>query len=133
MTTIILVSHSAKIVSGLSDMIDQMVHGSDMVKVVQAGGTEDGRLGTDPMKIMNAIQESGQSNHILVFCDIGSSIMSTTSAMDLIDDEELKKKVVLVDAPLVEGAFGAAVTASTTDDLATILEQVKEAKETKKF
>lgn len=133
MTTIILVSHSAKIVSGLADMIDQMVHGSDMVKVVQAGGTEDGRLGTDAMKIMEAIQGSASSSHILVFCDIGSSIMSTTSALDLIDDEALKKKVVLVDTPLVEGAFGAAVTASTTEDLDTILSQAKLAKETKKF
>lgn len=133
MTAIVLVSHSGKIAEGLSEMIGQMVRGSTAVKIVPCGGTEDGRLGTDAMKILDALTASHDASSILVFCDIGSSVMSASSAVDLLEDEALKKKVVLVDAPLVEGAFAAGVTATTTDDVQAILTQVDEAKKTKKF
>ena len=128
-----LVSHSKQITDGLKSMIDQMINGSKAVQIVSLGGTEDGGLGTDPMKILNAIKESADSKWILIFCDIGSSIMSTTSALDLLDDDELKAKVRCVDAPLVEGAFAAGVIATTTDDINDIISQVDDAKTQKKF
>ena len=54
MVGIVLVSHSNKLVEGLKDLISQMAVG---VKICVAGGTDDGRIGTDPMKIMSAIEE----------------------------------------------------------------------------
>ncbi|HBR86114.1 MAG TPA: dihydroxyacetone kinase [Firmicutes bacterium] len=133
MISVLLVSHSKQITDGLKSMIDQMINGSKAVLIVSLGGTEDGGLGTDPMKILNAIKESADSKWILIFCDIGSSIMSTTSALDLLDDDELKAKVRCVDAPLVEGAFAAGVIATTTDDINDIISQVDDAKTQKKF
>lgn len=133
MISILLVSHSKKVAEGLADMINQMAQNSTAVKIVPLGGTEDGRLGTDPMRIFNTINELKDSKAILVFCDIGSSIMSAESALDLIQDDSLKAKVKLVDAPLVEGAFAAGVIATTTDDVKDILSQVNDAKSEVKF
>lgn len=133
MTDILLVSHSKEITDGLAKMIRQMANDESKVKIYSLGGTDDGSLGTDPMKIYNTILTLNPADNILVFCDIGSSIMSTTSAMDLLGDNPIKAKIHLVDAPLVEGAFAAGVIATTTDDVTDILAQVDDAKSQKKF
>ncbi|PXZ04447.1 dihydroxyacetone kinase phosphoryl donor subunit DhaM [Gilliamella apicola] len=125
MISIILVSHSKKITDGLKEMIEEMVDSTGDVKIFSAGGTEDGRLGTDSVAIYNIIKQSSQHNNILIFADIGSAILSTETAIDLIEDEELKSKVTLVDAPLVEGAFVASIQAMVDKDVEGILAELQ--------
>ena len=125
MISIILVSHSKKITDGLKEMIEEMVDSTGDVKIFSAGGTEDGRLGTDSVAIYNIIKQSSQHNNILIFADIGSAILSTETAIDLIEDEELKSKVTLVDAPLVEGAFVASIQAMVDNDVEGILAELQ--------
>lgn len=125
MVSIILVSHSRKITDGLKEMIEEMVDSTGDVKIFSAGGTEDGRLGTDSVAIYNIIKQSSQHNNILIFADIGSAILSTETAIDLIEDEELKSKVTLVDAPLVEGAFVASIQAMVDKDVEGILAELQ--------
>jgi len=132
MISILLVSHSKKVAEGLAEMIGQMVQANENVRIVPIGGADDGSLGTDPMRIISAFNENSNSEHILVFCDLGSSIMSVTSALDFLDDD-LKAKIKLVNAPLVEGAFAAGAIATTTDDVNEILSQVDDAKNQQKF
>ena len=125
MISIILVSHSKKITDGLKEMIEEMVDSTGDVKIFSAGGTEDGRLGTDSVAIYNIIKQSSKHNNILIFADIGSAILSTETAIDLIEDEELKSKVTLVDAPLVEGAFVASIQAMVDKDVEGILAELQ--------
>lgn len=125
MISIILVSHSKKITDGLKEMIEEMVDSTGDVRIFSAGGTEDGRLGTDSVAIYNIIKQSSQHNNILIFADIGSAILSTETAIDLIEDEELKSKVTLVDAPLVEGAFVASIQAMVDKDVEGILAELQ--------
>lgn len=125
MVSIILVSHSRKITDGLKEMIEEMVDSTGDVKIFSAGGTEDGRLGTDSVAIYNIIKQSSLHNNILIFADIGSAILSTETAIDLIEDEELKSKVTLVDAPLVEGAFVASIQAMVDKDVEGILAELQ--------
>lgn len=127
MISIILVSHSLKITDGLKEMIDEMVGTSDQVRVFSAGGADDGRLGTNAVAILDIMQQCSDDQNILIFADIGSAILSSETAIDLIDDEMLKEKVILVDAPLVEGAFIAAVQATVDNDIETILSEIKSA------
>ncbi len=119
---LILVSHSEKITEGIKDLVMEMT--KDAVPIISAGGTSDGRLGTSADKIIDAINELSNCNNILIFTDIGSSIMSSEIALDLVD-EELKNKCILVDAPLVEGAFVAGVQSMVSDDVNLVLEEVK--------
>jgi dihydroxyacetone kinase phosphotransfer subunit len=80
------------------------------VKVSAVGGDADGSLGTDPDQIRAAI-ESLDTDEVLVFMDIGSAILSAETVLEMLEPE-VAKKVQLIDAPFVEGAFAAAVSAS---------------------
>ena len=125
---LILVSHSEKITEGIKDLVVEMT--KDAVPIISAGGTSDGRLGTSADKVMDAINELSNCNNILIFTDIGSSIMSSEIALDLVD-EELKNKCILVDAPMVEGAFVAGVQSMVSDDVDLVLEEVMLTKQSK--
>lgn len=99
---VVLVSHSEYIAKGLKELVDEMNDGS--VQVVAAGGADGGRIGTSAIKIQQAIESVEDCGHILIYADLGSSILSAETAMDLID-EDLAEKVQIVDAPIVEGAL----------------------------
>jgi len=122
MIGLILVSHSKKISDGIKELVMEMT--KDEVPIISAGGTSDGRLGTSADLIIEAIKELSECNNILIFTDLGSSIMSSEIAIDLVDDD-LKAKCILVDAPIVEGAFVAGVQSMVSDDVNAVLEEVK--------
>lgn len=121
---IILVSHSQKITDGTKEMIEEMTGTSDAVRIISAGGTGDGRLGTNSVMIMEAIEANSDCDHILIFCDIGSAILSSETAIDLIEEEDLQDKTEIMDCPLVEGAFAAAVQATVCQKKETIIQEL---------
>ncbi|MCX8650022.1 PTS-dependent dihydroxyacetone kinase phosphotransferase subunit DhaM [Gilliamella sp. B2776] len=125
MVSIILVSHSKKITDGLKEMIEDMVDSTGDVRIFSAGGTEDGRMGTDSIAIYNIIKQCSNHRNILIFADIGSAILSAETAIDLIENESLKNRVILVDAPLVEGAFVASIQAMVDNDVEGILAELQ--------
>ena len=108
MVSLVLISHSNKIVEGLKELVSQM---SSDVKIGVAGGTNDNRIGTDPMKIMSAIEEVYSDDGILIFYDLGSALMNAELALDMID-EKIKNKVEISKSSLVEGAFVAGIESS---------------------
>lgn len=65
---ITLVSHSPKIVAGLSDLLSQVAKD---VSITIAGGTEQNDIGTSMDKIMTAFEEN-KADEILAFYDLGS-------------------------------------------------------------
>lgn len=121
--SILLVSHSQMITDGLKEMIEQMGK-SENVVLFSLGGTSDGELGSDPTKIVDAINEATDSDIFFVFADLGSAVLSAELAYDLLEPEQ-QEKYVLVDAPLVEGAFAAGITASVSDDPDHIVNEAK--------
>lgn len=121
---IILVSHSQKITDGTKEMIEEMTGTSESVRITSAGGTGDGRLGTNSIMIMETIEANSDCAHILIFCDIGSAILSSETAIDLIEDAELAGKTEIMDCPLVEGAFAAAVQATVCQERETIIQEL---------
>ena len=132
---VVLVSHSEYIAKGLKELVDEMNDGS--VQVVAAGGADGGRIGTSAIKIQGAIESVEDCDHILIYADLGSSILSAETAIDLID-EDLAEKVQLVDAPIVEGAlagekkvvsYGLYVVQGTiSDDVADVIKASEDAR-----
>lgn len=118
----IIVSHSKDVSKGTKDIIEQMVGDTDELKVLACGGTEDGDIGTSATMVQEAIETLSDTNHILIFTDIGSSIMSSEMAIDLLEDGELKDKITLMEKPIVEGAFEAAVGVSTGKSIEELVE-----------
>lgn len=120
MISIVLVSHSQKITEGLQEMIVEMV--GDTVHI-SSGGTGDGRLGTNAIMIADNIATCTNSEHIYIFCDIGSAILSAETALELLETD-LLEKTTIIDAPLVEGAFTAAVQSLVNPSKEAILQEL---------
>ena len=83
-------------------------------------------------KIQEAIESMEDCDHILIYADLGSSILSAETAMDLIE-EELAEKVQIVDAPIVEGALSGVVQATISDDVNEVIRASEEARDVHKI
>jgi PTS hybrid protein len=106
---LVLVSHSAAIADGLAELVGQVAPG---VRIHAVGGGADGTLGTDGGRVFDALREASAGAGAVVLMDLGSSILAVRAALaELSPDEQAALEVV--DAPLVEGAVAAGVTAST--------------------
>jgi len=126
---IVLVSHSAALAEGLSDLVGQ-VSGED-VRVLLAGGFGDGGLGTDPDRIAAAIRAADTGSGVVVLVDIGSAVLSVKAILAGGDVDGID--VRLADAPLVEGAVAASVLAATGADLAAVAAAAEEARDVAKL
>lgn len=110
---LVVVSHSAKIADGIVELAGQMAEG---VTIVAAGGMDDGGLGTSFEKVSAAIAEADGGDGVVVLCDLGSAVLTAETALDFLDDE-VRARVRIVDAPVVEGTVAAAVAAQVRADL----------------
>lgn len=115
---LVLISHSQKIVSGLHDLIRQVI--TD-VPIELAGGTEDGAIGTSVDKIMKAIQKADAGAGVLVFYDLGSAKMNAEMVAEMLETDQ----IIISEAPLVEGAYVAAVESNMGKSLEEVNEAVK--------
>jgi dihydroxyacetone kinase phosphotransfer subunit len=121
---LVLVSHSAKLAEGLAELIAQM---QPDVPVRAAGGMPDGRLGTSADVIGAAINAVDSAEGVLILLDLGSAAMSTEVALELLSPEQ-RARVIVSDAPLVEGAVVAAMQAALGFSLAEVARSVEEAR-----
>ena len=110
MVGLVVVSHSAKLAEGVAELMRGMA-GAD-VQIATAGGMDlpDHPLGTDASLIHRAISSVYSIDGVAVLVDMGSAIMSTELALEMLLPEQ-RANVVIVPAPLVEGAIAAAVQA----------------------
>ena len=114
---VVFVSHSARIAEGLVDLARQM---APSAALVAAGGTDDGRIGTSFDLVTTGIAEADAGAGVVVLCDLGSAILTAETALDFLDDE-VRARVRIVDAPLVEGGVAAAVAAEAGEDLERVV------------
>ena len=121
---IVVVSHSAAIAEGVVELARQMA-GPD-VKLVAAGGAADGSLGTDAVRIAEAIGEAHAGAGVVILVDLGSSVLASKLALDMVGPE-IAGRTRISGGPIVEGAVVAAVQASAGDGLAAVLEAAEEA------
>jgi dihydroxyacetone kinase phosphotransfer subunit len=127
---LVLVSHSASIAEGLAELVGQ-VAGPD-VPVVAAGGGPDDSLGTDGGKVLEAMRSAAVGSGAVVLMDLGSSVLSVRAALQELD-EETRGKLEIADAPLIEGAIAAGVTASTGAAVADVAAAAREARSVDKL
>jgi PTS hybrid protein len=130
MVGIVLISHSIGLAEGAAELAGQIAHG---VRVVPAGGTDDGRLGTSTERIAAAIEAADAGDGVLLIPDLGSSVLSALAVLADLDAENGGKRIRLADAPFVEGAVAAAVAASGGFDLATVATIAEEARDARKL
>ncbi len=60
-TSFLLISHSKEITDGIKKMIEQM-QTSDDVSIYSLGGTTEDEIGSDPTKIVDAVNEASKED-----------------------------------------------------------------------
>lgn len=119
--SLVLVSHSAQLAAGLAELAAQMA--AD-VRIVPAGGLDDGGIGTSFDKVNTAIEKLRErGEEVLVLTDLGSATLTVESVLDFLDDDA----VVFADAPFVEAAVASAVAAQGGKSLAECAQIAHEA------
>jgi PTS hybrid protein len=127
MVGIVVVSHSSELARGLADLAGQMA--SPDVRIEHAGGAADGALGTDEARVRDAIRRADQGAGVAVLADLGSAILTIRQILD----SQANGHVKLIDAPIVEGAVAAAVTASAGLPLDDVVHAAEEARDAHKL
>jgi len=128
---IVVVSHSQELAVGVCELALQMA-GGQPVPAVPAGGTDDGSLGTSLEKVTEALGQVLDQGEALVLVDLGSAVMVTQMAVELLSPEQ-QSRVHLTNAPLVEGAIAAVVAAAGEGDLETVRRAAERALEIPKI
>ncbi|MDQ0681748.1 PTS hybrid protein [Streptomyces achromogenes] len=112
---VVLVSHSAEVAAAVAELARGLTGGGAAVPVAAAGGTEGGGLGTSAELISAAAASVDRGAGVAVLADLGSAVL-TVKAL-LAEGDELPDAARLVDAPFVEGAVAAVVTAAAGGDI----------------
>jgi dihydroxyacetone kinase phosphotransfer subunit len=106
---VVIVSHSPKVAEGAADMVRQMV--GEEVPLAWTGGNPSGGLGTDVGQIMAAIDRAWSNAGVVVLVDLGGAETNSEMAIEMLP-EGRQGKVLICNAPVVEGAVVAATEAA---------------------
>jgi multiphosphoryl transfer protein len=121
---IILVSHSAKVAEGVAELAREM--GGADVRLEPVGGLDmpDRPMGTDAVLVMRAIDRVWSDDGVLVLMDLGSAVLSAEMALDMLPTDR-RERILLCEAPFVEGAVAAAVAARLGKSLPEVAEEAR--------
>jgi phosphoenolpyruvate---glycerone phosphotransferase subunit DhaM len=125
---IVLVSHSAELAAGAAHLAAQVSGGT--VTIIAAGGTDDGELGTSAAKVERGLRLAESGLGVVVLTDLGSAVLTVRAVLE---DEDPAKNVVMADAPFVEGAVAATVTAAAGGDIKAVAAAAEEARNARKL
>ena len=123
MVNILLVSHSKNLADGVAELVRQMAPSESLkIRVAARIGDDHQDLGTNAVEIMEALTELHSPDGVLILMDLGSAVLSTEMALDMLDDE-VKANVRMCPAPFVEGAIAAGVQANMGSNLDTVYQE----------
>jgi dihydroxyacetone kinase phosphotransfer subunit len=106
---IVIVSHSSDVARGTAQMVRQMV--GDEVPLAFCGGDPSGGLGTSVEAIMQAIDAAWSEKGVAILVDLGGAETNSEMAIEM-QSPERQGRIVVCNAPIVEGAVMAATEAS---------------------
>lgn len=105
---IVIVSHSLDVAKGTADMVRKMV--GTAIPLAFCGGNADGTLGTSIENILAAIDAAWSDRGVAILVDLGGAETNSEMAVEMLP-ENRRSKVVVCNAPIVEGAIMAATEA----------------------
>ena len=116
MVGLVIVTHSATLAQGVAELVRGL--SGPVVPLALAGGLDlpDRPLGTDAYRVQSAIEQVSSEDGVLVLMDLGSAVLSAEMACEAFSPER-RGRILLCEAPLVEGAVAAAVQAQVGGSL----------------
>lgn len=124
MVGIVIVSHSKQLALGVQELAAQMVQGQVPLAIAAGISDADNPLGTDPLKVQEAIASVFSEDGVLVLMDLGSALMSAEMALEFLSEAQ-RQKVHLCAAPLVEGAIAAVVAAAAGSNIQQVIAEAQ--------
>ena len=104
-------------------MVRQMV--GDAVPLAHTGGDEDGGLGTSVEGILAAIRQAWSPAGVAILVDLGGAETNSEMAVEMLA-ADMRSRVVICNAPVVEGAVVAATEASGGSSLDAVKRTAEE-------
>jgi dihydroxyacetone kinase DhaKLM complex PTS-EIIA-like component DhaM len=126
MVGLLIVAHSAHLAEGVREITTQVSDGR--VLIGATGGDIEGGLGTSVDQIVCELQRIATLEGVLILTDLKGAVLSVEAALEQIG--ELCYEIS--DAPLVEGAYLAAIEASVGGTLAEVAAAALQAREMQK-
>ncbi len=123
---LVVVSHSRTLARAAVALAAEMLHGRPL-RIEVAAGLDETTFGTDAVAIMQAIERADGPAGVVILMDLGSAVLSTEMALDLLQDASLRDRVTLSPAPLVEGLIVAAVAAAGGASRAEVAAEARDA------
>jgi dihydroxyacetone kinase phosphotransfer subunit len=120
---VVIVSHSSKVAEGTADMVRQMV--GDAVPLAAVGGNPDGGLGTHMTLVLAALQKAWSEAGVVILVDLGGAETNSEMAIEMMAPEQ-RDRIVICNAPLVEGAVMAATESSGGSSLEVVRHAAEE-------
>ncbi|GAA4885378.1 phosphoenolpyruvate--protein phosphotransferase [Serinicoccus chungangensis] len=120
MIALVVVSHSRALARAAVALAAEMSP-EDGPRLEVAAGLDEETTGTDAVAIAEALGRADDASDgagVLVLVDLGSAVLSTEMALEMVDPE-VAARVRVSPAPLVEGLVAATVAAGTGADLET--------------
>ncbi len=82
---LVVVSHSRTLARSAVALAAEMLHGRPL-RIEVAAGLDETTFGTDAVAIMEAIERADGPAGVVVLMDLGSAVLSTELALDLLQD-----------------------------------------------
>lgn len=96
------------------------------IEIAAGAGDDNDQFGTDATAIARAIESADDGDGVVVLMDVGSAVISAEMALDFVDPD-VKERTRLIDAPFIEGAISASVTASGGGSLDHVIRDARSA------
>ncbi len=92
MVNLVIVSHSSRLGEGVGELARQMLM-SDSLKIAIAAGIDDHKnpIGTDAVKVMEAIESVADADHVLVMMDMGSALLKRRNCAGIAGSQDRRK------------------------------------------
>lgn len=124
MIGIVIVSHSKQLAAGVRELAAQMVSGDVAIAVAAGIDDPDNPLGTDAMQVYQAIESVYSDDGVIVLMDLGSALLSAEMALEFLSETQ-REKIYLCEAPLVEGAIAATISAASGNSIEQVIAEAR--------
>ncbi|MFX4293986.1 PTS-dependent dihydroxyacetone kinase phosphotransferase subunit DhaM [Streptomyces bohaiensis] len=133
---VVLVSHSRDVADAVARLAVALSGGTGGRLVAAAGGAGDGGIGTSSELIVAAARRVDRGAGVVVVADLGSAVLTVRALIVDEEDEDpggssgegtLPPGTRLVDAPFLEGAVAAVVTAGAGAPLDDVVRAAEDA------
>ncbi|WP_241761616.1 dihydroxyacetone kinase phosphoryl donor subunit DhaM, partial [Fusobacterium nucleatum] len=122
MVGFVVVSHSKELAEAVINLANEMKKYN--FPLINGSGTDGDFLGSNPLTIKESILKAKIDKGVLIFVDIGSSVLNTQVAIDFLADEGINtENIKIADAPLVEGLIAGVAINDEKADINSILDE----------